>query len=119
MTPSQEDHIAKERHNAEVEATLSANGNFSDWSATVLFYRALHLVDAYFAERASHPQNHHQRILLVNQLLPEVASDYADLYDVSIDARYEAIGLVDPTRYADAQFGFERIDQALRRLLPT
>jgi hypothetical protein len=65
-----------------------------DWAVTMLFYSAVHLVDAYFAGKNSHPPNHQSRETDIqrNGSLSDVYRAYLQLKDWSRAARYEAVG---------------------------
>ena len=84
-------HLEKARHNYKVYQELK-NGTHYDWQAIVLFYTAMHLVQAYFVQVASTgfdiPKEHDRRASLVHQKLPPIGSDFEHLFKESMAARY-------------------------------
>ena len=113
--PEVGEHLAQARHNEEVVLYLGrVSPDYVDWQMTVLFYAALHYVDAYFAAgqlggatvsllpRNLHPRNHAERDQLVSRHLPAVQRAYRLLKDHSIDARYQ-IGGFTPRDIIDAR----------------
>ena len=112
--PSKEEHLDKELRNGDLESDLQLGGRFPDWATIVLFYRVLHLVDAYFADRGVHPRNHFARNDSVNRLLPEIARQYIRLLEASVQARYEPNGLVGLRQYQDARAWFENVERHVR-----
>lgn len=87
---SSERHIEQARHNESV-AQLLANAQAFDWAVTVLFYSALHKVQAYLVGAGSVTKSHGQRevqMLRRSELLPIIDS-YELLRRHSENARYE------------------------------
>src|SRR3954451_11236686 len=86
-------HLTRPRQNYGAYGRLKTSGQDLDWAITVLFYTALHLVQAYFAEQAATafdiPQNHQQRITRVGLKLLPIYRHYRALEDLSRRARYE------------------------------
>jgi hypothetical protein len=66
----------------------AASPSYNDWCTTVLFYRALHMVDQYLAKYGAHPINHHDRYDYIKMYLPGVRIEYKQLYEASIKSRY-------------------------------
>jgi uncharacterized protein (UPF0332 family) len=62
-----------------------------DWAVTMLFYAALHYIDAFLAGKNLHPLNHSLRDEEIekNGSIAEVYRDYRRLKDMSRAARYE------------------------------
>ena len=58
-----------------------------EWQVTILFYSALHYVDAFLATQGTHPKSHHERFGLVSNLT-DVARYYETLFKRSMNARY-------------------------------
>jgi hypothetical protein len=114
MSPSRDEHLAKESHNAALEVELRTGTKFPDWAATVAFYRALHLIDAFLAQRGTHPVSHYERNNAVRRLLPGIADAYLDLYRLSLHARYEALDLFGPEEYDNARGLFDEVESTLR-----
>jgi hypothetical protein len=63
-----------------------------DWAVTVLFYAALHLVEATLAPSVHSPNHNarHQTVHLDPRLRP-IYCHYCELYYRSLDARYDCI----------------------------
>ena len=104
--PSCEEHIQKYNTAKCVQLTLQAedSNKYADWIVTAAFYQALHMIDAFFAvDRDYHPEAHGitydkedepedpGRNLSVKRHndLRSIRDIYFDLYEASIDARYE------------------------------
>ena len=56
-----------------------------DWAVTILFYSALHYIDAFLAGKNMHPLNHDQRDEEVerNGSISNIYNDYRRLKDMS------------------------------------
>ncbi len=83
----------------------------------MLFYRAVHLVEAWFALRGVHNLSHHARSQAVYRDLGEIASDYADLLEASRIARYEQDGMIDWPLHERLREGADRIEAHVRAAL--
>jgi len=86
-------HKAKEINNFNVYKFLDSNASFLDWESIILFYSALHCVDAFFSTLPTsiHPRNHKYRNKMVSRYLGSYASDYLYAYNISRLARYSNI----------------------------
>ena len=89
--PSRPDHIAKAEANELLAHTLQVS--YPDWALTVLFYSALHWVDAVLdgLNGASvHPQRHRDRHSFIAQdpQLRVFEPEYSSLWNMSENARY-------------------------------
>ena len=63
----------------------------TEWQVTILFYSALHYVDALLDDMAGiHPKTHTARNTLVTNRTA-VAPNYMRLYNRSLDARYNLV----------------------------
>lgn len=117
--PSEAEHIAKAEQNEALFAELGASGGYVDWQVTVLFYAALHYVDAWLSRSAIHPHTHTERRHLVrkDRVLHRVYGHYSRLDDRSRDARYTAIQF--PADYAPQLYAsqYRPIYHVVRRLL--
>jgi hypothetical protein len=92
--PTREEHLRKARHNEQFYATVDAAA-YSDWAITVIFYAALHYVDAFLARIGGgiNPGAHDVREGWVQreaQLRP-IAFQYMRLKNRSRNARYAAV----------------------------
>jgi hypothetical protein len=102
------DHRTKAEHNENFAATLSSP--FHDWAVTVIFYAAVHYIEAYFAKEKPpyHSPNHPLRDSAIGKtaFLKPIWKDYRELKNQSGLARYEA----------HIQFGQLDVDSAKKRL---
>jgi hypothetical protein len=90
--PSKEDHLNRAQENEDLAGSLDLNSTLNvDWAITILFYAALHYVDAYLAVKPIHPPSHESRDSEIqnNGSLSIIYNDYRRLKDKSIAARYE------------------------------
>jgi hypothetical protein len=87
--PSRLEHLAKAEHNQQLALALQGSANL-DWSVTILFYAALHLVEATLAAY-THSANHADRFANVNSdpRLQPMFRHYRRLYDFSLRSRYD------------------------------
>jgi hypothetical protein len=89
--PSRHEHLADAERNQRLSIALQT-GLHVEWSVTVLFYAALHLVEATLAPSV-HSPNHKTRNQTV-QLDPRfhpIHRHYRELYYRSLDARYDCV----------------------------
>lgn len=93
-------HIKKAERNEDFfQSNNLGDSTFNEWGIVVLFYSAVHYVDAILAREIrlppeyQHPQDHWQRNTGVAQslTLKDIYKDYKLLYDRSLDARYYRI----------------------------
>ena len=87
-------HLTKAEHNKDfLENIIKGNELYNDWSATVIFYCAVHIVEAYFAEKNIHHLKHKDRQNDIRQesALSSIRVSYKILEDLSRTARYECI----------------------------
>ncbi len=88
-------HIAQAEHNeAFLQLVRGSAFPSGDWQVTLLFYAALHYVDAYLHQLQPspgiHPRRHGERVRHVGlQLSPALAVDFLELQHCSEDARYD------------------------------
>jgi hypothetical protein len=98
------EHLAQAEHNEAFYQVLQASAFPSgDWQVTLLFYAALHYVDAYLHQlqpAGVHASGHRERARHVSSHVgANVALDYLELQLRSEDARYNG------RRYSDAEVG--------------
>ena len=86
---SPREHQQKAEHHLRFLDTIS--DEFPDWLATVAFYSAVELVEELLASRNHHSRDHHERKTALKRHFPnrELNSAYWELYDISLEARYE------------------------------
>jgi hypothetical protein len=86
-------HLTRAQQNYETYQRLKNSGQDLDWAVTVLFYTALHLVQAYFVEQAATgfdiPQTHQERATRIGLKLLPIYRHYRALEERSRSARYE------------------------------
>ncbi len=127
--PSESAHVAQAEKNERFYNAITSQDAFNDypdWAVVALFYSALHYVDSYLGhllrtadpDRA-HPKGHRARHTVVSQLpqLAPVAPNYLELYNRSIDARYELISFSPAQVQHLARAHFEPIKRLVRDLL--
>ena len=90
--PSKHVHQEKQDKALLALSDLKASHNRSrhaDWIVTLAFYRALHAVDSYLADKCKiHPSNHKDRRMDVQQYLGTIHGEYSALFTASMKARY-------------------------------
>lgn len=108
-------HLAQARANRAFYEELLDRPEYHDWALTVLFYAALHYVDAFLSPRD--PPNHWERnkLFAATPALRALWPKYRRLQDRSQDARYECY---DPTREELARVRRECYDVIESALLP-
>jgi hypothetical protein len=91
--PSQEEHLQKADRNEQFAVFLADKTTYYDWAATVLFYAALHYMDAILAAAMDHPKTHDKRHSSIrkNGTLRRVYAEYRALESLSRNARYYAV----------------------------
>jgi hypothetical protein len=103
--PSRGEHLSKARNNKEFADSIKLeNSTRVGWVLTVLFYSALHYIEAYNAQFNYHCRNHqdlHDNIVR-NPVLTAISYDYSDLETFSWNARYRAV-----------RYGHKEIEDAL------
>ena len=94
--PSVSEHLEQAERNESLYKDLcrlfTSVPNYTEWEVVVLFYAALHYVDAWLTRSEDiHPRNHAQRLGLVrtNNALRPISDEYRRLYRMSVLARYE------------------------------
>ncbi len=88
--PSRNEHITRADQNEQFARSLDLTDGFKvDWAITLLFYSALHYVEAYLSIKG-HSRDHATRDteIQTNGSLQEIWPDYRRLKDTSEEARY-------------------------------
>lgn len=128
-----ERHQKQAKHNEELlnepcfpDPCTANPSSYKDWDVTILFYSALHYVQAYLCKNASRYRtsfiNHTDRnnylsnISMTDRAIASVIDDYVDLFNASIFSRYTAcsyhyIKQKDICSYA--KFALEKLPNAL------
>lgn len=84
--PSRDEHLNRAQENEAFITSLDLSKSINvDWAVTVLFYAALHYIDAYLAVQSVHPYDHSARDnkISTNGSLNEIYNDYRRLKDRS------------------------------------
>jgi len=93
--PDPQAHLRQARHNRDLIDTLDpATTRFLDWIVTVAFYVALHRVEAWFAGKGLHFEDHTQRddwLSKAKELRRSVWPRYKELEFQSRQARYQCV----------------------------
>jgi uncharacterized protein (UPF0332 family) len=118
--PQRHEHLKRAQENEKLAHALKKLRTPSgvDWAITVLFYSALHYVDAFLAGKNCHPLTHEDRNdeIEANGSLAEIANDCRRLEDLSREARYN-IAEYPPEKFAIARARFERIKDHVTSLM--
>lgn len=89
--PGATEHLIQAKHNEKLLAKLGG-GEFDDWEVTLMFYIALHYVDAYLAKvhKIDDPGDHAERDRLVAEKnhTRTLYGTYMRLKSRSVQARY-------------------------------
>ncbi len=119
-------HIDKaERNEQFFQSNNLRTSSFNEWGVTVLFYSAMHYVDAVLAQETAlplhyhHPKKHPYRNTGVAKslTLASVYNDYRALHDRSIDARYNRISFP-PNFLSNLETArFEPVKRCVRKAL--
>ena len=112
--PLQAEHISKADRNEAFAVTVSKTA-YLDWAVTIIFYSALHYVDAVLAVSGIHPDNHAQRGAAIgtNATLRVVRGEYRILETLSQNARYRSMR-IDGGDLQEAQKNFDTLKAHLR-----
>ena len=119
--PSSKEHLEKARRNYVLYERFQTEAQDPDWALTLLFYAALHLVQAYAVQDCARrnrpaPRHHTERLGYVRDRLASIFRSYRRLQSGSEQARYD---LVLPTseevqEYHDAEFAAIRTELGRR-----
>jgi hypothetical protein len=119
--PTTDEHLVQAERNEQLSHTLELHD--PAWAVTMLFYAAVHYLEAYFdamptrAGFERHYEQHVSRHRAVRQRLPSLQRHYQTLYDESIEARYKYTLFTpdDVVALRDNQFAAIK-SQVLRRI---
>ena len=89
--PTKEEHLIQAERNEKLAATL-AHTQYTEWTVTVLFYAAVHYIEAFLAVRQIHCDQHSERNEYVRKIpqLRTIGREYLRLRTISRQARYYA-----------------------------
>lgn len=93
-------HVEQWKHNREFARTI--NGRYRDWQINVIFYTALHLIDAALASLGVGVSEHTERNdrVRMNESFAAVRTQYLNLYRISRVTRYDA----EPDRWLPQEY---------------
>jgi len=93
--PKEIRHQTQWYSNHTILTDLKTQSRFPDWILTIAFYTALHRIEQFLARRNEHPRDHRERKAVltkyINIIGRDTVVDYLDMYNASLDARYECI----------------------------
>lgn len=88
--PTKSQHLRQATHNEKFFDDFDlTHSEFTDWAVVVLFYSALHYVEAFFAQHKIHCNTHAQRDPEINKRLSGLYIEYSDLKNDAVEARYK------------------------------
>lgn len=116
--PGFQRHLSKAEENENLADTMATLPHRpTDWEVTMLFYPALHYVDAFLATRDIHPKNHYERSNLLAGAT-NFARPYRTLLRRSMNARYHLYRFT-PREVNHIRNGpFRRVKEGILALLP-
>lgn len=87
--PERDRHLAAAASTATLAASLETGRDGAEWVPTLIFYTAIHLVEAALAVEGIHPQGHTARANAIEDEWGDAASDlFESLRDLSEQWRY-------------------------------
>lgn len=88
---SKEGHLKKAEHNNKLLNIFNLRRTrYLDWVVVIIFYEALHYVDAYLATKGFIKiESHKQRNELIERFIPSISNEWWLLFNESQYARYE------------------------------
>ena len=91
--PTKDEHLSKAARNEKFAEYLAEKTEYIDWGVTILFYAALHYMDAVLSVSAIDPRDHKARhtAIGVNDTLRRVYREYRLLETQSWNSRYSTI----------------------------
>jgi hypothetical protein len=110
VVPSADEHLANVGRWAAVEEVVRDVARSPEWATIILFYRAVHLVEAAFARDGVHHQTHQRRTAAVERRWPAAARSYLDLLDLSRLSRYGEPAAVQWRDYETAPRRFAELE---------
>lgn len=119
MATTKDEHLSKVQENLIFLNSLDegVSGTFA-WSITVLFYCALHYVEAYFVTQGKGFNHHFSRGRAIQQdaRINSLYKNYRRLEDLSREARYD----VSSFNRGDVKFArenFETVERAVQAII--
>ena len=89
--PLKDNHLKIAKSNEDFSRELLSEGKNLDWAVTVIFYSAIHYVEAYMATQDQHSGSHRMRDSEIGRdtNLRPLYDDFNDLKNDSIQCRYQ------------------------------
>lgn len=119
--PHQREHLARAQDNEDLARTFNLDDGLEvDWAITLLFYAAIHYVQAFFAARGIVHLDHDARDQAIEQhpILSDISRDYQYLKNKSRSARYD-IPNYTREQFEQASARFERIKAFISKQFKT
>ncbi|AQS58001.1 hypothetical protein [Desulforamulus ferrireducens] len=116
--PALEQHISQYQKNKQLLEQSCfdiENTDYPEWVVTILFYTAVHLIEAELAKYSQHCLNHKTRnkaVIAVENCKP-IFPEYETLYRQSKKARYDCT-IFTPKKIKQIWSLFERIESHLK-----
>jgi len=91
--PTKEQHLEQATRNEKLAAEVLVHTRYCDWTVTVLFYAAIHYIEAFLAVQRIHCFDHAERSEKV-RIIPQlrtIGKQYESLRTTSRQARYQAL----------------------------
>lgn len=94
--PTREQHLKQAARNEKLAKVL-VHTDYREWTVTVLFYAAVHYIEAFLAVQSIHCVDHAARSDKVRTIpqMREIGKQYEALRTISRQARYQAIQICD------------------------
>ena len=113
-----QEHLAQVVRNEEFANAISGlETRFTEWEVTALFYSALHYVNAFLATHGYEAKNHYHRRNLI-ALYTNLSNEYDNLFQHSLDARYELKQFTPEEVELLKADDFRRVKEEILALLP-
>ena len=96
----------------------SYSERYTEWEVAILFYSALHYVEAFLATEGVHPKSHQERFDLVSNMT-DLARYYEILFKRSMNARYHLYEFTSQEVDRIKAGAFHRVKEEILALLPS
>lgn len=119
---SSNDHLTQADHNRDfINIIWPKNLQYPDWAVTVIFYTAIHLIEAYFDHhlgKSSHDYQDREDTIIQTSELKPIYPEYHELKRLSMDSRYRCIfAKWTPKKVQEASSLLNKIETHLDTLL--
>jgi hypothetical protein len=115
--PTAKQHLGQATRNEKLAATLSKT-EYREWTVTVIFYSAVHYIEAFLAGHGHHCDDHAERNERIAEIpqLRTIRKEYDTLRTLSRQARYHALP-IEPDDVNVAQQKLETIRSHIMYML--